>query len=226
MSDLMRCEPVRQVRDTRAVITMRELVEWTYATQQAHRGGEMRIGYASISQTGLVVERLTERLLLGCMVDRSFGGAQFWGETHCDGDALAVHGVVESMPHGLRAALIHYGSTRGVPDWQPRVEPLRVVPVAGRKGAYKGIYDRSGHCIGCCVSYDGDVPTRSIAQSMRLYWPDAPRLRCVEDIQEHARRVYSQWWEALAILLRGLPRLLRWRVVGIGAPCEPWVAAN
>ena len=211
--------PAAARKDTRTLTTMRELVEWTYAAQKAHRGGNGIGGGSSISGTGLLVEKL----MLGCTV--SGGGCpSSVGVLHCDDDALTVHGLVERMPARSRLALVRHGEARGVPEWSPLVMPLRVVPVPGRKGALKGMYDRSGNLIGREVTYEGDVPTREVAASMRWYWPDAPRLRCAEDVRAYARRLYAEWWEALAALRARLVgvRLGRWRVSGMGAACEPW----
>lgn len=201
-------------------ITLRELLEWTYAVQRAHKGGDIGAGgYAGISQTGIVAEVGA----LGCIVDRSRGGAQYWGRTHCDDDALTVHSVVERMPYHERLELIRWGEAQAVPKWQPVIEPLRIAPMPGRKGANKGIYDQSGNCIGCVVQYEGMLPSYDVRQSMRYYWPDAPHLRCADEVTAYARNVYAGWYNALHRLFGMLPkRLDRHFIVTIGAHREPW----
>lgn len=206
-------------RDTRTPTTLRELVEWTYALQMADRGGYGIGGGTSISGTGLLIEKL----MLGCTV--SGGGCpSSVGVLHCDDDALTVHGLVEQMSARQRFALVQNGRARAVPEWAPVVLPLRAVPVAGRKGAHRGVYDAHGNTIGCAITYEGDIPTCEDYHGMRMRWIEAPILRCVEDMREHARRIYAEWWEALASLRERLigARLERWRVSGLGAKYNPW----
>jgi hypothetical protein len=209
-------------RRGRVDTTVRELVEWTYAVQCADRGGDLGAGgYAGISQTGIVMEIGA----LGCLVDRSAGGAHLYGSTQCADDALTVHGLVECLPARYRLALLHNGRSRSIPDWSPHIEPLCVVPVPGRKGAAKGIYSQSGNLIACEITYCGDIPDRWTAHEARWHWPDMPHLRCVEDVIDHARRVYSEWYLALCELASSLGglRLDAWRVAGVGARAEPWL---
>ncbi len=208
-------------RDTRVVTTVRELLEWTYAAQKAHRGGAPSVGGAGISQTGVVMEIGR----LGCLVDRSAGGSAHWGQTYCDDDALAVHGAIEEMRSDVRATLIRHAEARAVPDWRPMILPLRAVSVPGRKGRTRGIYDKHGHVIGCDVTYEGDIPTRAEYAAMRWRWPDSPVLRVAEDVIEHARTVYVTWIEALEAVQDVLSwaRLRRWCVCGLGAERAPWV---
>ena len=224
-----RSEIISAASATRSLIpiTARELVEWTYAVQLAHRGGEVTTGHGSgISQTGVVIERL----LLGCTVDRSRGGNGMWGAMYCDDDALTVHGIVEGMPSRMRVMLIRYGELRSPPEWEPLIAPLRCVPVPGRKGKPKGIYSHHGKTqIGSEVTYQGDWPDRVTAALARMAWPDGPRLRCVDEVVEYARGVYSEWIMALASLcdrlsVAGKRDLRRYRVHGLGAEYEPWRA--
>ena len=220
-------ETFTATRATRSLIpiTARELVEWTYAVQLAHRGGEVVTGHGSgMSQTGLVIERL----LLGCTIDTSRGGSGMWGTVHCDEDALTVHGMVEGMPHRERRLLIEHGELRKTPEWAPRIAPLRCVPVQGRKGKPKGIYSHHGKTqIGSEVTYEGDWPDRVTAAFARTAWPEGPRLRCADEVIGYARAVYSEWIEALAslcdrLVLAGKRGLRRYRVHGLGAEYEPW----
>jgi hypothetical protein len=206
-------------------ITARELVEWTYAVQLAHRGGEVVIGHGDgISQTGLVIERL----LLGCTVDTSAKGRGMYGAVYCDEDALTVHGIVEGMPSAMRSLLIRHGELRSTPEWQPMIMPLRCVPVPGRKGNPKGIYAHHGKThIGSEITYEGDWPTRAVAVSARAFWPEAPHLRCAEEVIEHARKRYSAWIDALVSLsqrieLAGKRGLRRYCIHGLGAEHKPW----
>lgn len=219
--------PGRKTDMARALIpiTARALVEWTYAVQIPHRGGSAIAGGANISQTGLVIERL----LLGCTVDRNGGGAApCWGVMHCDEDALTVHGIAEGLRPRDRRLLISYAELRSTPDWNPLIMPLRCVPVPGRKGQPKGIYAHHGKTqIGCEISYEGDWPSRAMADRIRAAWPEAPRLRCADEIIAHARQAYQQWYEALWALCDGLEAagrrgLRRYRIQGLGAVYEPW----
>jgi hypothetical protein len=234
LSEAFPSEIVPALRATRPriPITARELVEWTYAEQKAHRGGETVMGNAAgISQTGIVIERL----LLGCTVDTSGGGSGMWGSVYCDEDALTVHGILEDrrlISSKQRALLISYGEQRSAPDWQPLVSPLRCIPVPGRKGMPKGIYAHHGKTqIGSEITYAGDWPNRATARAARAAWPDAPRLRCGDEIIQHARQAYHDWYEALWALCYGLEAaggrgLRRYSINGLGASCEPWNEKN
>lgn len=220
-------ENIPAARATRSLIpiTARELVEWTYATNLAHRGGEVVIGHGSgISQTGLVIERL----LLGSTIDTSSRGRGMYGAVYCDEDALTVHGIVEGMPARMRGLLIRHGELRSVPEWQPLIMPLRCVPVPGRKGNPKRIYaDHGKTLIGSEITYEGDWPSRAIAASAREAWPEGPRLRCAEEVIEYARAVYCDWMDALVSLCDrlqfvGKRGLRRYCIQGLGADYEPW----
>lgn len=211
-------------KQQRVQVTMRELVEWTYAVQRAHRGGVPSVGGCGISQTGLVIERLR----LGCAIDKSPGAASFVGQIRCADDALVVHSEVERLRYDAQRALIYYGSTRSAPEWRPEILPLCAVSVPGRRGMPKGIYKDSGKTlIGHEITYVGDWPTRDIARSVRAFWPDAPSLRCAEDVIEYARELYIDWWVALKSIYSVCCDVLRgqWDITGIGAVREPWSLA-
>lgn len=206
----------------RVDITVRDLVEWTYAVQQAHRGNAGGAeGYAGVSQTGIVMEIGA----LGCMVDKSPSGARFYGVTHVDDDALTVHEYVECLHWEYRQALITHGAVRSTPEWQPLRLPLLAVAVEGRRGDPRGIYEGSGRrLIACELTYRGDVETRDHYRSMRACWPDAPTLRVYEDVVDHAREQYSMWYDGLIALQDALTfcSLKRWRARGLGVDAEPW----
>jgi hypothetical protein len=207
----------------RADITVRALVEWTYAVQQAHRGGDGgACGYASVSQTGIVGEIGA----LGCLIDRSPSGAQFYGVSHVDDDALTVHEHVECLFREYREALITHGAVRSTPEWCPQRVPLRTCAVEGRRGEPRGIYEGSGRRqIACELTYSGDMGTCAEYRALRACWPEAPTLRVYEDVVAYARERYCVWYDGLAALQDALSfaRLRRWRVRGMGAVYEPWI---
>jgi hypothetical protein len=149
-------------------ITARELVEWTYAVQRAHNVREITLEPAGRSQTGIVVDLLTEYAALGCKIDRSGNAAAIWGETRCHEDALAVHDAVEGLLPRQRFLLIEHGRHRSAPDWRPKLFPLRCVPVAGNRGNPKGIYLNSGNKqVGCEIAFEGDWPSREFADEAK-----------------------------------------------------------
>jgi hypothetical protein len=230
--------PGRKTRIARTLIpiTARELVEWTYAVQRAQGVPEPSLEPQGRSQTGIVVDRMIEFAQLGCRVDVSSNAAAIWGEAPCHEDAITVHELVRGMPFRRRALVIRHGSLRSTPEWDPRIIPLRCVPVPGRKGKPKGIYSKSNHLIGHEVTYEGDWPNRATATANRSSWinddrsawRDPPVLRCADQVIGHARAVYSEWIESLAALANWLDgtsrhhRLRRYRVHGVGAPFGPW----
>ncbi|MDY6960325.1 MAG: hypothetical protein SV862_00280 [Pseudomonadota bacterium] len=182
---------------------MWDLAIWTYQTQKAHRdsGRVGGIGYGSMSQTGAVLERSR----LGC----SISGGGGLSRTYCDDDALSVHEMVLRLRGEERALVIRTASVAVQPGWQPRIPLYRCVPVKGRKGAHKGIYDKHGNQIGCELAYEGFSPVRAAVEI------------------DHARDVYRRWYSALAVLrdaLGSLDELRRWVVTGVGAEPTPWAA--
>jgi hypothetical protein len=227
-----------RARTTRSLIpiTARELVEWTYAVQRAQGVPDLSLEPQGRSQTGIVVDRMIEVAQLGCRVDVSSKAAAIWGESLCDEDAIAVHGIVQGMAFRKRALLINHGSLRSMPEWDPLIMPLRCVPVPGRKGKPKGIFSKSNNLIGHEVTYEGDWPDHATAAGNRAAWcaqsssawRDPPILRCAEEVIAYARAVYSEWVDGLATLADWLDgtsrhhRLRRYRVHGVGASLEPW----
>lgn len=200
-----------RTRPTRIPITARELVEWTYAVQRAQGVPELSLEPQASSQTGAVVDRLLDFAALGCKIDVSSNAAARWGETRCHEDALTVHGIIEAwrplLPNGklgpltpAATSLIEHGRHRSAPDWQPKIFPLRCVPVQGSAGKPRGLYLGSGRLhVGSEIAYEGDWPSRDIADQYRAAlnphmrqwgdesnWPPAARRRrserpmCVE----------------------------------------------
>lgn len=158
-------------------ITARELVEWTYAVQRAQRVPDQSLEATGRSQTGIVVDRMIEFAQLGCRVDVSSNAAAIWGETRCHEDALAVHQVVTGydgddrpwLTPRQRFLLIDHGRHRSIPDWQPKLFPLRCVPVMGKRGGERGIYLGSGRdLVGHEITYEGDWPSQNAAAAYRI----------------------------------------------------------
>jgi hypothetical protein len=164
--------PRRRARKPLIPITMRELVEWTYAAQRAGDVPDERFQTPGRtpgrSQTGLVVERMIQFAQLGCQVDVSSNFASIWGETRCHEDALTVHAAVERLPPRQCFLLIEHGQYRSAPDWQPAIFPLRCVPVQGNGGKPRGLYLGSGRkLVGHEIGYEGDWPSRGLAEDFR-----------------------------------------------------------
>jgi hypothetical protein len=189
-------------RATRSLIpiTARKLVEWTYAVQRAQGVRELTLEPQGRSQTGAVVDRLVDYAALGCRVDVSSNAAAVWGETRCHEDAITVHSIVQAMQPRQRFLLIEHSSQRSAPDWQPKIFPLRCVPVMGRRGSERGIYLGSGrNRVGHELTYEGDWPSRDAADDhkiaadahMRLWadqgnWPATRRRRSqLPEVAEH-----------------------------------------
>ena len=183
MSDEEIAERLPRERAPRSLIpiTARELVEWTYAEQRAQGVRELSLEPQGRSQTGIVVDRMIEFANLGCQVDVSSNAAAIWGETRCHEDALAVHDVVMSLRPRQRFLLIEHGRHRSAPDWQPKIFPLRCVPVEGNGGKPRGLYLGSGRkLVGHEIGYEGDWPSRDVADAFRVaadahkrLWSDA-----------------------------------------------------
>lgn len=163
---------------SRIPITTRELVEWTYAEQRAQGVPELNIGSSGGSQTGIVVDRLIDFARLGCEVDVFSKAAAIWGQTRCHEDALMVHSIIDGMSdrsisgkpsfdpvgHRRKRLLMEHALDRSMPDWQPKIFPLRCVPIKRRGGKPRGLYLGSGRkLVGHEITYEGDWPSREMA---------------------------------------------------------------
>lgn len=184
--------PGRKTVSTKIPITARELVEWTYAVQRAQGVRDITLEPQGRSQTGIVVDRMTEYRALGCKIDRSSNAASVWGETRCHEDAITVHSTVAMMHPRQRFLLIDHGKRRSIPEWSPKLFPLRCVPVMGKRGSGRGLYLGSGReLVGHEITYEGDWPDCDLAarhqaaaeEHKRVWsdqhnWPVARRRRC------------------------------------------------
>ena len=235
--------PAHKSRQTvRIPITMRELVEWTYAEQRPDQTFDPLVETMERSQTGIVVDRLLEFAALGCEIDVSSKAGYIWGETRCHEDSLAVHAAVRELRWRQRQLLITHGRSRSAPDWSPKIFPLSCRPAPGKLGRPKGIYAKSGNKhIGSELIYEGDWPDAGFAlrarqaaeTNRRLWgrhkWQDEPFGRCADLVIERAREQYSEWCEALEALQDCLDYsryhiLSRYRISGLGVPRWPWKA--
>jgi hypothetical protein len=190
---------------SRTSITMWSLLVWAYQRQKVHLAAhDASRGAASISPTAAVLERLR----IGVSVDVSpsgrGGGGAVWGSTG-DADALIVHELMLRL--GRHAwGLIEAASIGAVPEWRPHIPEPKVRPVLRGNGKPKMRY-QNNRPIACLVHIEGFTPQRA-----------ADEIR-------YARRRYTEWWVALSLLHEVLSEeqpLLKWHVLGIGAPAEPW----
>lgn len=236
--------PVHETgKATRVPITMRAIVEWTYAEQRAHQVLAPSVELTGRSQTGIVVDRLLAFAALGCEVDISSRAADIWGETRCHEDALTVHAAVQSLCRRQQQLLITHGGNRMAPDWCPKIFPLACRPAPGKLRRPKTIYDKGGHKqIGSELMFEGDWPDREFAArarkaaetNMRLWpdrhsWCDEPFRRYASEVIERARELYGDWCEALEALQDCLDYsrhhiLVRYWISGLGVPRRPWKA--
>lgn len=193
----------RGPRVQHTAISMWDLAVWTYQKQKAHKDhGD--VGHAARGRSQLAV------VAQACQSGGFFGGSGFV-RTHTDDDALTVHDMVLRMTGNERALIVRTAAIAQQPDWSPHIPAFRVVPVPGRKGANKGIYDRHGNLIGCEVTYEGYAPARAALAV------------------EHARETYAAWWRALWVLrdaLTAASELQRWSITGVGAEREPWAQSR
>lgn len=189
--------PARGPRAAKADVTMWGLAVWTYQAQKAHKDSGGGGGNSCSS---------TERVRRVCQLGGYVGGGGY-ARTHTDDDALTVHDMVLRMSGNERALIVRTAAIAQQPDWSPHIPEYRVVPVPGRKGANKGIYDRHGNLIGHEIAYEGYPPARAALAVA------------------HARETYTTWWRALHLLRDALTtagELLRWQITGVGAEREPW----
>jgi hypothetical protein len=105
------------------------------------------------------------------------------------------------------ALLINAAAKSSMPDWDRELPKFRVIPSRKPGGNLRMVWSKKGQPIGCQIEYAG-IPEAE-AEAMR----------------RHARKVYSAWWKAMRTVRCRLlfeRRLTKWRIVGLGAPCEPW----
>jgi len=190
----------RNPRSYRKAVDVGELLLWTYQDQAADavlRKQGVGIRPAGYRSNMVSIER---NGMLGAKIDCT-GSARFGG-VDIHPDAEAVHYAVTTMTHLQIGLVIDYAKTGMVPDWYEGEEP-RPVPVLRGNGKPKMEYfdpDRRSKPAYCLIEYEPEI----------------------SDVR-FARRVYVQWWDALALLVEKLQDLESHEVTGPAFPREPWL---
>jgi hypothetical protein len=181
------------------------LLVWAYQRQKVHLStqGASNSG-RSISPTAAVLERLRVGVSIDCG-RQVFTGVGGRGGDACDADASAVAYRVCLLGR-QGSMLIDRASIGAIPEWRPHIPEPKVRPVLRGNGKPKMRY-HNNRPIACLIDIDGFTPQRA-ADEIRF-----------------ARRRYAEWWAALSALHDVFSEeqpLLKWHVLGIGAPAEPW----
>lgn len=181
-----------------------DLLRWAYQTQRVDevvrrsrpRGinGAYRSNAARAFDTGC----------LGVLTD---GGRSGWGADGADylpEDAERVHAAVRSLtPRRMVGIVIEFAKQGAAPDWMEDVVP-RPVAILRANGKPD-------------MEYHDAAKTKPAFCRLR-YLPVDP------DHLDYARRLYVDWWDAVASLVPRLGGLDRFRVTGLSLPREPWAS--
>jgi hypothetical protein len=195
----------RDTIDTRAPITMWELLVWAYKRQMVHYEPE------TVDGPGMALQAagLASLALLG-LCSR---GDERWSinaaGTTAHEDAHIVHERVCLLAAPDRDLIIGTAARGRPPVWDPAIPVHRVVPVRrGGTGRIRMLYGTSNRPIACMIDYEGVPETEAAA------------------MRSAGRATYAQWWRLLrrlrlSLTLSAAP-LSRWRLADIGAQREPW----
>lgn len=122
-------------------------------------------------------------------------------------DAEWVHGLVSALDRDEFWLVVKSAEAAAPPDWNPDIEPARVVPMLRANGRPRMIVI-DGRAVACRIETVG-VPSDE-ADAMR----------------ESARERYAQWVRLLMAMRDKLIEddgLTRWRIGGIGVEPAPWI---
>lgn len=182
-----------------------DLLRWAYQTQRVDEvvrrsvpngiGGGYRSNASRAMETGC----------LGVITD---GGRLGWGADGADylpEDAERVHDAVRALaPRRMVGIVIEFAKQGAAPDWMPGVEPKPVAMLRANGKPEMEYHDaaktRPSHCL-------------------IRYVPVEP------DHIAYARRLYVDWWDAVAEVAYRLEfDLERFRATGPSLPREPWTS--
>jgi hypothetical protein len=188
---------------------MWELIVWAYRRQMVQYEVEGDDGPGMPQQAASFLSLIKLGLF---ETRRSEGWSINAAGTMAHEDAHEVHARVQALGDpDHRALIVGTGAAGSPPVWNPKIPPLRVVPVWKAGGSrLEMFYAEKGHRpLGCMIDYEGftEEEARSIRQS--------------------AIESYQLWWRLLRVLRVGFigdSSLTRWKVTGIGAAAEPWLA--
>lgn len=200
--------PRRGAVDLRASATMWSILVWAYKRELV-RYCEGRVathgarGFASSSATARV-----GRALEGGFVGD--GGSHVGlASFPVHPDAEWIHGLVRSLDRDEYRMIVKSAEAGEHPQWDPEIEPARVVPVLRANGKPRMLCcTRSGRPIACLIEVHG------------LARDDADAIR------SKARENYARWFRLVAALRDKVSEddaLTRWRITGIGAHPQPWM---
>lgn len=186
--------------DRRAAIDIQDLLVWTYQDQAADvvsRTGAAGL-YPAGCRSNLLAIRRNGRL--GTRIDCAGSAARGGADMHPD--AEAVHDAVRTLKPPWIGLVIDCAKTGSVPDWMPGAVP-KPVPVPRGDGKPR-------------MEYHDPGTRRKPAYCLLRYDPEPEHLAFV-------RRVYVEWWDAMAALVAKLPDLEDHAVSGPSVPREPWL---
>jgi hypothetical protein len=184
----------------RAPVTLWKLMVWAYRIQMVQYETDRAFEYRG---TGSFADEL---LGYRSGIETVRGCINAAGTTAHE-DAHLLHSYVRALHPRETALLIDAAAKASIPDWDPELPKFRVIPSRKPGGNLRMVWSKKGQPIGCQIEYAG-IPEAE-AEAMR----------------RHARKVYSAWWKAMRTVRCRLlfeRRLTKWRIVGLGAPCEPW----
>lgn len=192
--------------DPRQSTTMRELLVWAYKRQMVRIcegtiyddhdigvGGSNTSAVCRVLATGIVGSGPVARIT----------------RVPVHADAEWVHGLVRSLDRDEFWLVVRAAEADDVPDWNPDIAPLRVVPILKANGKPRMIV----------------CPIEKRAVACRIDVRGVPADEA-EAIRAAAKDRYAHWYRLLWAIREKINEedtLSRWKVTGIGAELEPWL---
>lgn len=195
----------RGARDLRAATTMWGLLVWAYKRELV-RYCEGRVSDFSHGGGGGSNAETVCRALRSGMV-RS-GPVARVTRVPVHPDAEWVHGLVRSLDRDEFWLIVRSAEAEQPPEWNPMIEPLRVVPLLKANGRPRMIVcPIEKRPVACRIEVHGVPPAEA------------------EATRQAARERYAHWHRLLWAMREKIleqDALTRWRVTGVGAEAEPW----
>lgn len=192
--------------DARLPITMWGLIVWAYKRELVRISDQAtNDGGPSSSSGGSNAGTICRMLEYGTIVRGSVARVS---KVQVHADAEWVHGLVKRLDHDEFWLVVRTAEADAPPDWNPTIEPARVVPVLKANGRPRMIVcPREKRAVACRIEVHG-------------YCVDE-----AEAIRQAARDRYAQWFRLVWAMREKLleeDALSRWKVTGIGVHQQPW----
>ena len=199
-------------------VSVFELTIWAYRRQMVQYEVDRHPDFLPERFRGNLIEEL-----LGKKASISGRGCINGAGTSAALAAHVIHAHVRKLSGAEQVQVISAAAKAKPPKWNPVVPAFQLIPmwkgrggvlehVEGKlvaRGTFRKMWSKKGAWVGCWLDAKGTPPA------------------IAEAIIEEARRNYRTWRDGLVKLHPGLtadPRLAEFKIEGIGAIKDPWVA--